>query len=152
MGEITCRGWIINYASHRKKVKNHQVESLTLLLTELENKHKESPKNDKVNQELVKVKSELNSLSHQKKFMLYQLKSKNYEMGERAGKVLAQKLQKVKTRLIQAVKADQTMIIDTKGRFKTFYEVLYGKEVNVTEHDLDTFFKKAKCHKWKRKK
>lgn len=108
-----------------------------------------------MNQELVKVKSELNSLSHQKlKFMLYQLKSKNYEMGERAGKILAQKLQKVKTsRLIQAVKADQTMIIDTQGRFKTFYEVLYGKD--VTKHDLETFFKKAKCwycHKWKRKK
>lgn len=95
--KATCHGWIISYSSYKKKEANYRMENLNDVLKDLENKHKKSPENEELYKELVKVKLELNTLINEKlKFTRYQLKTKNYGMGEKAGKILDGRLQKQK--------------------------------------------------------
>lgn len=42
--KVTCRGWIINYSSYKKKMANYQMENLTATLKDLEDKHKKITK------------------------------------------------------------------------------------------------------------
>ncbi len=76
---------------------------------------------------------------------MYRLKSKYFENGDKAGKLLAYQLQKARTsHLIPAIKSEKGDVLktplDINKRFKEYYEFLYSSEVKPSEEDLDRFF------------
>lgn len=90
-------------ATNQKKIK---LNDFTEKTSESEAAHKENPKNDQLYTDMLKTKLEIKHLLNKKtEFDLYRLKSKYFENGDEAGKLLSHRLQKA-SRLIPAIKSE----------------------------------------------
>ena len=91
--KATCRGWIISYASYKKKEKLRRKTELLSKLKDLELKHMRDPLNTSLKQELLLIRAEAQAALHEESaFSLYKLRRSHYEDGEKAGKMLAYQL------------------------------------------------------------
>ncbi len=94
--KATSRGWIISYSAAKKKQSIDKKHKLQSSLKELERKHMENPDDLSMKGELFLVKSELQTIIHKETaFALYRLRRKNFESGEKVGKVLALRLKQI---------------------------------------------------------
>ena len=97
--KATCRGWIIDYASAKKKEKIAKKQCLCNKLKELESKHMRDPTNTQLKKAVDVTKTELKAILHEENaFSLFQLRRKYYESGDKAGKMLALRLKQQENR------------------------------------------------------
>uniref|UniRef100_A0A3Q3GHU3 exodeoxyribonuclease III n=1 Tax=Labrus bergylta TaxID=56723 RepID=A0A3Q3GHU3_9LABR len=64
--KVTCRGWLISFASKQKRERAARMQKLTEVLSRLESAHKAKPKDDQIDTELMKVKLEVKDLLNKK--------------------------------------------------------------------------------------
>ncbi len=64
--KATCRGWLINYASNQKKIREKKLTKSTKNLSELEAALKVNPKDNMLYTELQKAKFEVKNLLNKK--------------------------------------------------------------------------------------
>ena len=146
--KATCRGWLISFATNQKRIRTKKLNEYTKKLSDLEAAHKANPKNDQLYTDMLKTKFEVRDLLNKKtEFDLYRLKSKYFEIGDKAGRLLSHRLQKARTsRIIPVIKSESGEILktpqDINRRFKEYYKTLYSSEVNPSPDDLETFFSK----------
>uniref|UniRef100_A0A3Q3FNA9 Reverse transcriptase domain-containing protein n=1 Tax=Labrus bergylta TaxID=56723 RepID=A0A3Q3FNA9_9LABR len=151
--KVTCRGWLISFASKQKRERAARMQKLTEVLSRLESAHKAKPKDDQIYTELMKVKLEVKDLLNKKtEFDLYRLKAKYFENGDKAGKLLAYTLQKARaSRIIPAIKSKNAAVLkspqEINNRFQKFYKNLYLPEITTSPDKLDKFFSKIKMPK-----
>ncbi len=104
--KTTCRGWFISFATNQKKERAKKFSGYTNKLSALEKAHKVNPTNGQLYTDMLKTRLEIKDLLNKKtEFDLYCLKNKYFENGDKAGKLLAYRLQKARTsRLIPAIR------------------------------------------------
>lgn len=116
----------------------------------METARKADPRNDRLYTDMMKTQLEDKNLLNKKtEFDLYRLKSKYFENGDKAGRLLAHRLQKARTsHLIPAIKPESGEILrcpqDINNRFKEYDKTLYSSEINPSPEDLEAFFSKIK--------
>lgn len=114
----------------------------------LEKAHKANPIDDQLHTDMLKARLEIKDILNKKtEFDLYSLKNKYFKKGDKAGKLLAYKLQRARTsRLIPTIRSGNGEILksprDINTKFKEYYKVLYSSEVNPTPECLERFFSK----------
>ena len=146
--KATCRGWLISFATNQKKERANKFKEYTNKLSALEKAHKANPMDDQLYTDMLKARLEIKDLLNKKtEFDLYRLKNKYFENGDKAGKLLAYRLQKARTsRLIPTIRSVNGEILkspqDINSRFKEYYKALYSSEVNPTPECLERFFSK----------
>ena len=75
--KVTCRGWIISYATANKKIMVMKKNSLTSELKTLESQHMRDPMNIRLKHEMLICKAELQSIIHEETaFALFRLRHK----------------------------------------------------------------------------
>lgn len=145
--KATCRGWIIGYASAKKKEKTARKQGLVNKLKELESQHMKDPTNTQIRKAVDTTRTELKAILHEENaFALFQLRRKNYEFGEKSGKMLALRLKQQENR--QAISsiydANGTLVSDQlkiNEAFTDYYSALYQSECRGRDDEMETFFK-----------
>ena len=104
------------------------------------------PNDDSLKQTICWARAEVQALMHEESaFVLYKLRRKHYETGEKAGKMLAYQLKKREQKhSISALRDDSGEILRDhdiiNDKFKTFFSSLYKSEYNVTQQERDLYF------------
>uniref|UniRef100_A0A3Q3GFL0 Endonuclease/exonuclease/phosphatase domain-containing protein n=1 Tax=Labrus bergylta TaxID=56723 RepID=A0A3Q3GFL0_9LABR len=78
--KVTCRGWLISFASKQKRERAARMQKLTEVLSRLELAHKAKPKDDQIYTELMKVKLEVKDLLNKK--TEFDLRGSNHTQNE----------------------------------------------------------------------
>lgn len=145
--KATCRGWIIGYASAKKKEKMAKKQSLINELKNLESKHMMDPTNIQIKKAVEVSKTELKSIIYEENaFALYQLRRREYESGDKAGKMLALRLKQQESRqtISSIYDVNGALVCDQLGinqAFANFYSTLYKSECCAGEEEMEHFFK-----------
>ena len=94
--KATCRGWIISYATAKKKGMGMKKNSFILKTKTLESQHLRDPKNIRFKNEMMICKAELQSIIHEETaFAMFRLHRKYFESGDKVGKMLALRLKQL---------------------------------------------------------
>lgn len=144
--KAVVRGFVIQYASHKKKKS-------VMKQTEIENKIKKLETdlkrcfNANGFRELPKLKYEHNCILSQKvEFSLFRMRQKYFESGDKMEKLLANGLrQRELFSLIPSIRAPGgdllTKSIDVNNAFKDFYKELYTSNSSNDEENMKGFLK-----------
>ena len=145
--KATCRGWIISYSTAKKEKK--MLNKKRILMTELkilETQHMLDPKNIRLRNSLLLMRSDLQAiLPEETSFALFQIRKKYFKAGEKSGKMLALQLKQMENKhSIPAIyNCDGSMVCDQKqmnSAFQEFYSNLYKSEYHANEEDMNNFF------------
>lgn len=144
--KATCRGWIISYASHKKKETFRRKIEILSKLKDLEVKHMSDPGNISFKHELFLVRAKAHEMIQKESFFsLYKLRKTYYEEGEKAGKMLAYQLKKLEYKhSISVLKDSNGKIISDEESinniFRKYFISLYKSEYKANYQDLNNFF------------
>uniref|UniRef100_A0AAQ5XLH4 Reverse transcriptase domain-containing protein n=1 Tax=Amphiprion ocellaris TaxID=80972 RepID=A0AAQ5XLH4_AMPOC len=143
--KVVLRGDIISYTSALKKEREKRLVKINNSLPVLEKKYQNS-KSPNDYTKIMKLKYEYNGImSDQISNLLLKLRQKNFELGDKPGKLLARQLKGAQSsRAIYQIKSKAGTLItnpaDINSQFSEFYRELYSSKHTVTKSDFDHFF------------
>lgn len=110
--KVTCRGWLISFASGVKKEREGAKSQLNSKLKSLEEQHMLDPSNLDVRKSLLATRADLQRLIHEETaFALFRLRRCYFESGDKAGKMLAHRLKCIENRqIIPAIRDENGML------------------------------------------
>uniref|UniRef100_A0A673FPW0 Reverse transcriptase domain-containing protein n=1 Tax=Sinocyclocheilus rhinocerous TaxID=307959 RepID=A0A673FPW0_9TELE len=138
------RGEIISYISHKTKLNKKRRSEITQKITQLDNILAVTPSPD-IYKERQSLQAEFDilSTSHAENLLL-RTKSRYYEEGDKAGRLLALQLRQESTsHLIPQIRTPSGITTDPiliNNHFKNYYTSLYASEQTVNSSDFDNFF------------
>ncbi len=138
------RGKCIAQAARKKKEGRDLVKNLEATICTKEKELARHYSND-LYQDICKYKFQLHDIYNKKaEYALFRLRTRFYEGGEKAGKLLSRQLkQQNAANIIPAIKKGNTMVSLTKEInevFQEFYKKLYTSSGNLDEAKLKQFF------------
>lgn len=144
MFKVVIRGHIISFESAKKRKLNSRLREIEEQLSVLEEKYRTSLLQSEYN-EILKMKYEYNSiLNKHTSNLLLKLKQKNFELGDKPEKLLANQLRGEQAkRAIHRIKVKsgslRTQPKDINDCFREFYEDLHSSKMKATEADFSKF-------------
>uniref|UniRef100_A0A9J7ZUB5 Reverse transcriptase domain-containing protein n=1 Tax=Cyprinus carpio carpio TaxID=630221 RepID=A0A9J7ZUB5_CYPCA len=129
--KVVLRGHIIAYESSLRREKRRRLSEIESILPSLEQTFRSSKAQSDLNA-ILKLKYEYNSiLSDQVSNLLIKLKQKQFELGDKADKLLAAQLRGVQaSRAIHQIKSQNGTLLthpkEINNRFAEFYKHLYS--------------------------
>lgn len=129
--KVVLRGHIIAYESSLKREKRRRLSEIESILPSLEQVFRVSKSQTDLNA-ILKLKYEYNSiLNDQVSNLLIKLKQKQFELGDKADKLLARQLRGVQaSRAIHQIKSQNGTLLthpkEINNRFAEFYKHLYS--------------------------
>lgn len=145
--KATCRGWIIGHASAKKKEKIAKKQIIVNKLKEMELQHMEDPTNIQIKKAVDVIRTELKAILHEENsYALFQLRRKDYEFGDKCGKMLALRLKQQESRqtISSIYDADGKLCSDPlkiNEAFTDYFSALYQSESCGSEDEMDDFLK-----------
>lgn len=142
--KAVLRGFIIQYASHEKKIKSAELANLETEVKKAENTFKANMSDTNL-RELTHLKYKYNSLLSKKlEFSLFRARQRFFEGGDKAGRMLANYIKQQETYCSIPAICDQqgvlhTNPVDINNTFKVFYERLYSSESTANSVAIETF-------------
>ncbi len=143
--KVTCRGWIIAYSTAKCRLRNLKKNDLLVKIKTLESKHMVNTTNLALKRDLLMARVDLQSILHEETaFALYRLRRRNFESGDKAGKMLAYQLKQQESKQsIPAIRGSSGNIITEQAlissAFKEYYSKLYQTESQPQEHKVAEF-------------
>ena len=142
------RGRLIQHSSFLKKQASDQLSKLEAEIKDLEREYADRG-DQKLLANLSKAKFELNTIMQRKaEFSLFRCRQKYYEQGERAGKLLAQRVKQQQAQtLISAIQNEKgeilTDTIEINNAFQLFYQNLYTSQDSWDRSEFQNFLSRA---------
>lgn len=139
------RGRLIQYSALLKKAEKQKLIELDQEIKTLSKQHSQQP-DPETWRKLNKSKYEMNNIFQKKaEFALFRTKQKYYEQGERAGKILANRVKQLQNQnIISSIHTkDDRVTTDKKvinHVFRSFYQDLYTSQAAIDQVKLDAFF------------
>ena len=146
--KATFRGYIISYASFKKKESQKARTLLENQVKHLDVIHKYNPSDENRKAfSTAKAKLELDYVNDTKKLLLFS-RQKHYEFSNRIGKLLSYQLKKEDTeRQIKAIRTQNQVItydpVEINNAFFTFFNNLYQAHISPTSENIDSFLHSA---------
>jgi len=138
------RGKLIAQAARKKKEGRDLVKNLETTICTLEKELARHYSND-LYQDICKYKFQLHEIYNKKaEYALFRLRTRFYEGGEKAGKLLSRQLkQQNAANIIPAIKKGDSMVSLTKDInevFQNFYKHLYTSSGSLDEEKIKQYF------------